>query len=134
MFKGHNFEFNPKLNDGIASNICRQWLEDYGVEDLKVKAPALLIMGDSDYVLKFGGLDDYIRSGKVREFVPNLETIFVKDGNHFVQEQFPGKINNLILNFVGKHKDARPERERERERAGWTQQIYQCKTSEVEGN
>ncbi|KAM7503479.1 hypothetical protein LguiB_002383 [Lonicera macranthoides] len=82
----------------------RAWLEDYGVTDLKVIAPALLIMGEKDYALKFRGLEEYIKSEMVKEYVPNLETIFLPEGTHFIQEQFPDQVNKLILTFLNKHK------------------------------
>ncbi|KAL3848865.1 hypothetical protein ACJIZ3_010747 [Penstemon smallii] len=82
----------------------RAWLEDYGINELKVKAPSLLIMGEEDYALKFGGFHNYIKSGIVKNYVPDLETIFVPQGTHFVQEQFPDKVNNLLITFLNKHK------------------------------
>ncbi|KAG8385601.1 hypothetical protein BUALT_Bualt03G0062100 [Buddleja alternifolia] len=59
------------------------------IKDPKVEVPALLIMGEKDYVFKFPGVEDYIRSGAVKSFVPNLEIAFMPEGNHFVQEQSP---------------------------------------------
>jgi hypothetical protein len=38
-----------------------------------VKAPSLLIMGEKDYVLKFPGMEEYIRGGAVKHFVPDLD-------------------------------------------------------------
>ncbi|CAA0816194.1 cytochrome P450- family 76- subfamily G-polypeptide 1 [Striga hermonthica] len=64
----------------------RGWLEDYGVDELQVEASSLLIMGENDYALKFGGLEDYIKSGAVKNYVPDLEVISVPQGTHFVQE------------------------------------------------
>ncbi|OIT02900.1 PREDICTED: bifunctional epoxide hydrolase 2-like isoform X1 [Nicotiana attenuata] len=80
----------------------RAWLEEYGVKDIKVKVPCLLVMGEKDYALKFGGLEHYISSGMVKEYVPNLETIFLPEGSHFVQEQFPEQVNQLIITFLKK--------------------------------
>ncbi|KAH7858320.1 hypothetical protein Vadar_022399 [Vaccinium darrowii] len=73
------------------------------IPDPKVKVPAMLIMGEDDYVLKFPGMEDYIRSGEVKTYVPNLETIYVPEGTHFVQEQFPDQVNQLLLTFLGSH-------------------------------
>ncbi|PIN16317.1 Soluble epoxide hydrolase [Handroanthus impetiginosus] len=73
------------------------------ISDPKVEVPALLIMGEKDYVLKFPGIEDYIRSGTVKSFVPNLEITFMPEGTHFVQEQSPDEVNNLILNFLRSH-------------------------------
>jgi len=83
-----SFNDKPNLPDHI------------NVLDLKVEALSLLIMGEKDYVLKFPGMEDYLRSGGVKKFVPNLEIIYVPEGSHFVQEQFPDKINQLILTFL----------------------------------
>ncbi|KAF5194401.1 Bifunctional epoxide hydrolase [Thalictrum thalictroides] len=69
----------------------------------KVMAPALLIVGEKDYLLKFQGIENYITSGMVKEYVPNLEIVYVAEGSHFVQEQFPDKVNQLIINFLSNH-------------------------------
>ena len=65
-----------------------------------VEVPALLIMGDKDYVFKFPGMEDYIKSGKVKEFVPDLDIIYLPEGSHFVQEQSPDEVHQLILTFL----------------------------------
>ncbi|CAI0549772.1 unnamed protein product [Linum tenue] len=77
---------------------------DCGIRDPKVTAPSLLVMGEKDYVLKFAGMEDYIRSGAVKQFVPDLEIVFLEDGNHFSQEKVPEKINELIIGFLDKYK------------------------------
>lgn len=76
--------------------------EEYAMTDPKVAAPALLIMGEKDYVLKFPGMEDYIRSGQVKHFVPDLEVVFMPEGSHFVHEQLPGQVNQLIIGFLNK--------------------------------
>lgn len=81
----------------------RSFDESFNITDPVVKVPALLIMGCEDYVLKFPGREEYIKSGKVKEFVPDLEVIFLPKGTHFVQEQFPDKVNELILTFIKNH-------------------------------
>ncbi|XP_042519840.1 AB hydrolase superfamily protein YfhM-like [Macadamia integrifolia] len=78
--------------------------EDMNLSDPRVKAPAQLIMGGKDYSLKVPGMEDYVMSGKVKDyFVPNLEITFLPEGTHFVQEQFPEQVNQLILTFLSKH-------------------------------
>ncbi|KAH7533304.1 hypothetical protein FEM48_Zijuj04G0116500 [Ziziphus jujuba var. spinosa] len=76
---------------------------DTGITDPKVTVPALFIMGEKDYVLNFPGMEEYIRSGAVKQFVPNLDIIFITEGNHFVHEQLPEKINQLLITFLDKH-------------------------------
>ncbi|KAJ6828606.1 putative AB hydrolase superfamily protein YfhM [Iris pallida] len=68
----------------------------------KVEVPTLLIMGEKDYFLKFPFMEDYIRSGKVMEYVPDLETIFLSEGCHFVQEQLPEQVNQILITFLSK--------------------------------
>ena len=76
---------------------------DCGITDPKVSAPSLLIVGEKDYVLKFPGMEDYIRTGAVKHFVPDLEITFIEEGSHFVHEQLAEKVNQLILTFLDKH-------------------------------
>lgn len=72
--------------------------------DVKVEAPALFIMGEKDYVFNFPGMEDYLKSGKVKKYVPNLEIIYIPEGSHFVHEQFPDKVNQLLLDFLNRNK------------------------------
>ncbi|GMY37311.1 bifunctional epoxide hydrolase 2-like [Fagus crenata] len=81
----------------------RTFGEDMIMTDPKVNLPALLIIGGKDYSLKFPGREEYLNSGKVKEFVPNLEINFLPEGTHFVHEQLPDEVNQLILSFLGKH-------------------------------
>ncbi|KAL4564527.1 hypothetical protein LXL04_028591 [Taraxacum kok-saghyz] len=53
---------------------------------LKVEAPALFIMGEEDYVFKFPGMEEYLKSGEVMKYVPNLEIMYLPEGSHFVHE------------------------------------------------
>ncbi|KAH0969460.1 hypothetical protein GBA52_028688 [Prunus armeniaca] len=76
---------------------------DYGSTDPKISSPSLLIMGEKDY-LKFPGMEDYIRNGTaMKHFVPDLDITFIAEGNHFVHEQLPDQVNQLILSFLDKH-------------------------------
>ncbi|CAI9753069.1 unnamed protein product [Fraxinus pennsylvanica] len=81
----------------------RSFHEDINKPDPKVEVPALLIMGEKDYFMSSNENADYITSGKVKTFVPNLEINFIPEGCHFVQEQFPAQVNDLILNFLRIH-------------------------------
>ena len=88
--------------DLVYNFICRANRE-LNTSEVKVDAPALLIMGEKDYFLKFPGMEDYIRSEQTKFFAPNLKTVYVPEGSHFVQEQFPDQVNGLILNFLKTH-------------------------------
>ncbi|KAK0591309.1 hypothetical protein LWI29_038258 [Acer saccharum] len=75
---------------------------DCGITDPKITSPVLLILGEKDYVLKFPGIEDFIRSDQLKDFIPNMEMKFMAEGNHFVQEQLPEQVNQLIINFLHK--------------------------------
>ena len=77
--------------------------EEFNISEMKVDVPALLIMGEKDYVINFPGMNDYIRTEQAKECVPQLETKYIPEGSHFVQEQFPDQANELILNFLKQH-------------------------------
>lgn len=73
-------------------------------DELKVEAPALFIMGEKDYVFKFPGMEEYLKSGEVKKYVPNLEIIYLPEGSHFVHEQSPDEVNQLLLDFLNRNK------------------------------
>ncbi|KAJ0590786.1 putative soluble epoxide hydrolase [Helianthus annuus] len=75
-----------------------------GSSDPKIVAPALFIMGEKDYVFRFPGTEEYLKSGGMKKYVPNLEIVYLPEGSHFVQEQFPDQVNQLILNFLDHNK------------------------------
>ncbi|RLN30978.1 bifunctional epoxide hydrolase 2-like [Panicum miliaceum] len=65
--------------------------------------PMFAIMGQKDYILKFPALKDYISSEKLKEIAPDHEITYIPEGSHFVQEQFPEFVNQLMIDFVCKH-------------------------------
>ncbi|KAJ4975941.1 hypothetical protein NE237_001047 [Protea cynaroides] len=81
----------------------RTFHEVLTLPDVRVQVPTLLIMGEKDYVFKFPGTEDSIKSGKMKEYVPDLEITFLPEGTHFVQEQFPDQVNPLMETFLKKH-------------------------------
>eukprot|EP01018_Ginkgo_biloba_P034288 Gb_16225 [translate_table: standard] len=87
-----------KLED--VNVLQRMWEQLSYVIDFGIQAPCLLIVGSEDYLLKFPGMELYITSEILKTDVPNLEIKFISGGCHFVQEQFPEKVNNLLLGFL----------------------------------
>lgn len=73
------------------------------VEDPTIKLPALLLMGEKDYVIKFPGMEEYVRGEMQTNFIPNLELKFLPEGSHFVHEQNPEEVNQIILDFLNKN-------------------------------
>ncbi|XP_010245307.1 PREDICTED: bifunctional epoxide hydrolase 2-like isoform X2 [Nelumbo nucifera] len=76
---------------------------ELSITDPKVEVPALLIMGEKDYVLKFPEMEEYIKSGKVKDYVTDLEITLMPEGTHFIQEQIPEQVNSFITSFLNNH-------------------------------
>uniref|UniRef100_A0A3N7HMR9 AB hydrolase-1 domain-containing protein n=1 Tax=Populus trichocarpa TaxID=3694 RepID=A0A3N7HMR9_POPTR len=75
-----------------------------GITNPKVLAPTLLIMGEKDYVLGFPGMVEYIKSDLLKHIVPDLDSVFLEEGNHFVHEKLPEQVNEIMINFLNKHR------------------------------
>ncbi|KAI7736254.1 hypothetical protein M8C21_022704, partial [Ambrosia artemisiifolia] len=72
----------------------------HDLDDVKIEAPTLVIMGENDYSFKFPGMEQYVKSGEVKKYVPNIEIIYLPKGCHFVHEQFPDQVNQFLLSFL----------------------------------
>lgn len=60
-------------------------------------------MGGKDYSLNFPGIEEYIKSGVAKNYVPKYETALLPEGSHFMQEQFPQQVSQLVLDFLCNH-------------------------------
>lgn len=70
---------------------------------MRVEAPAMVITGGKDYSLRFPGIEEYIKSGRAKIYVPKYEAAFLAEGTHFMQEQLPDQVSQLMLNFLRNH-------------------------------
>jgi len=68
--------------------------------DAKFQAPVLMVMGEKDYCFKFPGFETAMRSGIMNNFMPDLKIAYIPEGSHFVQEQLPEQVNELLLDFL----------------------------------
>ncbi|KQJ97299.1 uncharacterized protein LOC100835957 [Brachypodium distachyon] len=73
------------------------------VEDPKFQVPVFVVMGEKDYVFKFPGVEAVLKDGVMEKFAPDLKITYVPEGSHFVQEQFPDMVNELLLGFLRDH-------------------------------
>ncbi|WMV16064.1 hypothetical protein MTR67_009449 [Solanum verrucosum] len=80
----------------------RSMHEQANIKDPRIHVPVLFIAGEKDYFLKFPGVQDYI-SGGLKSLVPNLQMVNLPEGTHFVQEQLPDEVNQLVLDFLTKN-------------------------------
>lgn len=71
--------------------------------DPKFQVPVFMVMGEKDYCFKFPGFETAMRSGVMNTFAPDLKITYIPEGCHFVQEQFPDQINDLLLGFLKDH-------------------------------
>ncbi|WVZ59484.1 hypothetical protein U9M48_009614 [Paspalum notatum var. saurae] len=71
--------------------------------DAKFQVPVFIVMGEKDYAFKFPGLEAALRGGAMDNFMPDLKVTYIPEGCHFVQEQFPEQVNELLLAFLKDH-------------------------------
>lgn len=69
----------------------------------RFEMPMFVIIGQKDYILKFPGMEDYMSSEKLKEVAPDHDITYIPEGSHFVQEQFPDLVNQLMIDFIKKH-------------------------------
>ncbi|KAK9133054.1 hypothetical protein Scep_012582 [Stephania cephalantha] len=81
-----------------SMSLCK----NINMSNVVVEVPTLLIMGRKDYTLKFPGMEEYLNETKAEDYVPNLETVFLDEGTHFEQGQFPDQVNRLLIPFFNK--------------------------------
>jgi pimeloyl-ACP methyl ester carboxylesterase len=62
-----------------------------------------MVMGEKDYFFKFPGFETALRGGAMEKFMPDLKITFIPEGGHFVQEQLPEQVNELLLGFFKDH-------------------------------
>ncbi|URE00187.1 Putative lysophospholipase [Musa troglodytarum] len=96
LYKKSGFQFPLQMLDRTLHG-------GTGIADPKIEVPVLLIMGEKDYAFKFPGMENYVRSGTLKHFVPDLEINYIPEGSHFVQEQFPDQVNQLVITFLKNH-------------------------------
>ncbi|WVZ59490.1 hypothetical protein U9M48_009618 [Paspalum notatum var. saurae] len=71
--------------------------------DAKFQVPVFVVMGEKDYGFKFPGSETALRAGVMDNFMPDLKVTYIPEGSHFVQEQFPEQVNELLLRFLKDH-------------------------------
>jgi len=71
--------------------------------DAKFHVPVFIVMGEKDYCLKFPGFEAALRGGAMENFMPDLKITYIPEGSHFVQEQLPEQVNELLLGFLKDH-------------------------------
>lgn len=78
-------------------NFARNWELTADLPE-RVSQPALMIYGRYDIVPEFG---------RLREFVPRVET-HTLDCGHWIQQEQPGETNRLMLDWLARHYPSKP--------------------------
>ncbi|TKW19672.1 hypothetical protein SEVIR_4G035800v4 [Setaria viridis] len=71
--------------------------------DAKFQVPVLMVMGEKDYCPKFPEFEAAMKSGMMEKFAPDLRITYIPEGSHFVQEQLPEQVNELLHGFFKDH-------------------------------
>jgi pimeloyl-ACP methyl ester carboxylesterase len=80
-------------------NIDRNWELMAPFAGLKITVPALLIAGDRDLVLAFGGMDQVVAN--LPKNVPKLQkALFLPGCGHWTQQERPQEVNKAMIEFL----------------------------------
>jgi pimeloyl-ACP methyl ester carboxylesterase len=72
-------------------------------QDLTIQVPVLLIQGERDCSCRHPSRYQAMKEGVMYKYVRDLEITSIPEGCHFVQEQFPDQVNQLIVSFIKGH-------------------------------
>nr|CAB3462745.1 unnamed protein product [Digitaria exilis]CAB3466629.1 unnamed protein product [Digitaria exilis] len=67
----------------------------------RITVPAKFIAGDKDIGTHSFGTEQYIKSGRFKSIVPDLEVTII-DGHHFLQQEQAERVNSEILTYLDK--------------------------------
>ncbi|VAH38208.1 unnamed protein product [Triticum turgidum subsp. durum] len=95
LYENSGFGYPIKMPYGSLDKMATQL-------EARFEVPVLMVMGE-DYVMKLPGFEAAVRGGMMAGFAPDLKVAFVPEGRHFVQEQFPTQVNELLLGFLKDH-------------------------------
>uniref|UniRef100_A0A0D9Y1T5 AB hydrolase-1 domain-containing protein n=1 Tax=Leersia perrieri TaxID=77586 RepID=A0A0D9Y1T5_9ORYZ len=70
-------------------------------QDAKITVPAKFIYGNKDIGLKSFGTEQFVKSGALKSFVPNLEVVII-EGHHCLQQEQAERVNSEILSYFDK--------------------------------
>jgi len=79
-------------------NFQRNWERTAPLAERRVEQPALFLLGDKDPV---GTLEAHTLQ-KMPTWVPDLEQHLLSDCGHWIQNEQPERVNELLLNFLSR--------------------------------
>lgn len=71
---------------------------------VKVTVPVKFIVGDVDMTYTTPGMKEYIHGGGFKSDVPLLDEdiVVMENAGHFINQERPDEVNNLIYDFIKK--------------------------------
>ncbi|XP_010254689.1 PREDICTED: bifunctional epoxide hydrolase 2-like isoform X2 [Nelumbo nucifera] len=88
--------FTGPLNYFRAMDLNWEFLKPW--QGAKITVPAKLIIGDKDVWFHTFGTKEYMEKGAYKNFVPNLEVVFI-DGHRHIQQEKAEEVTHEILSF-----------------------------------
>ena len=80
-------------------NMDRNWQDQAALVGLKVKVPALFLVGERDTGLAIPGMEDIIKA--MPELVPNLRKVVrVPRAGHWLPQECPEEFNSRLIDFL----------------------------------
>lgn len=71
-------------------------------QDFTIQTPLLLIIGDQDYACNMPVLQQMMEAEQ--KLLPHAKVVHIEEGTHFVQEQLPKQVNQLMIDFLNSTK------------------------------
>ena len=70
---------------------------------IQIKVPVKFVLGELDITYNFPHVKDYIHKGGFKKDVPLLDDVIVMEKTaHFINQERPEEISNIILEYFGK--------------------------------
>lgn len=80
-------------------NLDRNWHLQSCLDGVRVTVPALFAIGSRDVGLQIPGMDRIIAS--MPQLVPDLRgSLIIQDAGHWLQQECPREVNDMILSFL----------------------------------
>lgn len=87
----------------IFHSCCRNWELTAPWTRARVLLPVKFVVGDLDLSYNIPGVKEYVNKGGMKKDVPLLEDVVILEGvGHFIQQEKPDVIVNLIYEFIQK--------------------------------
>ena len=79
-------------------NLDANWAATAFLQDARIRVPAGFVVGERDPVRHYAGAHE----AGLQDWAPDLRTqVVVPGAGHWIQQERPGEVNRLLLDFLG---------------------------------